>query len=275
MLQNGIVSEHPAPIRQEPRYIITGRDLAEFVHNDTYECYTNACNILMDWKVPFNPGLQQTLKDNPTERFFINCGKPDMLAAITMIGRNSLLAAWNHKWNDMMLRPEAYGIEVERVFKDKRNRYGVAPDLLRNPVLQAIISKFDSHLLTQVYPEGCPLHPSTPAGHAAIAGACITVLKFFFEERFVIDIYEPDSDGVNLLLTGQKASILDELHKLAYNISIGRNWAGVHYYMDSIRGLELGESVAIDSLKDLICRYPHKTNITFTRFNGTSITISS
>jgi hypothetical protein len=38
-----------------------------------------------------------------------------------------------------------------------------------------------SFLLSQAFAEGSPKHPSYPAGHGAVAGACITVLKFFFD----------------------------------------------------------------------------------------------
>ena len=38
-----------------------------------------------------------------------------------------------------------------------------------------------SFLLSLAFAEGSPKHPSYPAGHGAVAGACITVLKFFFD----------------------------------------------------------------------------------------------
>src|SRR5438132_8173875 len=40
--------------------------------------------------------------------------------------------------------------------------------------------------LPSAYPEGCPQHPSYAEGHGAIAGACVTVLKAFFNENSVI-----------------------------------------------------------------------------------------
>ena len=36
-----------------------------------------------------------------------------------------------------------------------------------------------TYLLGLTYPEGSPLHPSYPSGHATLAGACITVIKAF------------------------------------------------------------------------------------------------
>jgi len=40
----------------------------------------------------------------------------------------------------------------------------------------------------QSYPEGSPTHPAYPTGHGVVGGACITVLKFFFDGTFVIPI---------------------------------------------------------------------------------------
>lgn len=268
-VQNGNVSETLASQRNSSRYLITGRDLACYVHHDEpFQAFYNACVILMDMNVPMNPGIMKLLNSNKSEGHFVNFGKPDIQSSISMVGRNALLATWYIKWNSMFLRPEAFGIEVERVFMDKHNKYGISPELLRNPVLSTIRSLNGNVLLSQVYPEGSPLHPSTPSHHAAIAGACVTVLKFFFDANHEIEVYEPDIDGQNLINTGKRSTVGDELNKLASNISFGRNWAGVHYHMDATRGMKLGQSVAISCLQDLIQRYPVPVDISFHKFNG-------
>jgi membrane-associated phospholipid phosphatase len=41
-----------------------------------------------------------------------------------------------------------------------------------------------------------------------------------------------------------------ELNKLAANIGIGRNVAGIHWRSDGIDGFKLGEAVAINILRD-------------------------
>lgn len=80
------------------------------------------------------------------------------------------------------------------------------------------------------YPEGCPLHPAYPTGHAAIAGACVTVLKAFFQAAFVIpNPVEESLDGLLLLpYRGPDLAVGGELNKLASNIAVGRDTAGVH-----------------------------------------------
>lgn len=268
--QNGIIKDENPRTRKLPRYIITGRDLAHYVKSDDLcQTFYNTHSILLDMKVPMNPGIAKL----PTEDHLIDLGKYDVQATIGMIARNSLLAAWYVKWNSLFLRPEAYGIEVERVYRTNRNKYGVSLELLKNPVLEAIRSKNKSSLLTQVYPEGSPLYPSSPSSHAVVAGACVTALKFFFDMNHEIEVYEPDKNGENLIKTGKIVTIGDELNKLACNLSIGRNWAGVNYYMDTISGLKRGEKVAISCLQELIYKYPMQLSINLCGFNNCIINI--
>lgn len=73
-------------------------------------------------------------------------------------------------------------------------------------------------LLTQ-YPEGCPNHPSYPAGHGcAVAGGVAKILNAF-------DLNEYQTQ--ELLLT-------------AYQWSMFRSFAGVHYAVDNVAGLAIG-----------------------------------
>jgi hypothetical protein len=44
----------------------------------------------------------------------------------------------------------------------------------------------DSFLLPQAFPEGSPMHPSLPQGHATVGAACATILKAWFDESFII-----------------------------------------------------------------------------------------
>ena len=94
------------------------------------------------------------------------------------------------------------------------------------------------------------MHPAYGAGHATVAGGCVTMLKAFFEmfedcdsgkERELCDkggkaiVYVPNETGTQLVQDKKfkdKLTIQGELDKLAANISIGRNMAGVHYYSD-------------------------------------------
>ena len=53
-----------------------------------------------------------------------------------------------------------------------------------------------------------------------------------------------------------------ELNKLAANIAIGRNMAGVHYRTDYIESVKLGEMVAISILEDQKKTYFEKYSLT-------------
>ena len=65
-----------------------------------------------------------------------------------------------------------------------------------------------------------------------------------------------------------------ELNKLASNIAIGRNIAGVHWRSDATESLKLGEAVAISVLRDQRPTYNEDfAGFTFTKFDGTRVTV--
>ena len=154
----------------------------------------------------------------------------------------------------------------------------VHADVLNSAALKTTYALSGTHVLPSAYPEGCPIHPSYPAGHAVIAGACVTALKAFFNEATVIaDPVESSEDGQSLRsYRGPMLTVGDELNKLAANITIGRDAAGVHYRSDGIQGLLLGEDVAIGLLRDIATTYSESfPGFTFTKFDGMRITICS
>lgn len=260
--QNGEVTKKLAGMNPGARYIVTGRDLAYYGYvSNIYDPYYNAIRILE------HLGIPRRAKGSKTQQRYINGGVADVEAVLGMVGRNALLAAWYTKWNGMGVRPEAVGIEVERIFKTGHNPCSISDTLLKNSVLPAIYNKQKSYLLPQVYPEGAPLCPGYPSGAATVAGACVTVLKFFYECNHDIEIMQPDADGKYLIKTGKKVTVSAELDKLASNIAYSRAWAGVNFWVDIIAGLKKGERVALSCLSDLVHRYPDKFSITIRRFN--------
>ena len=64
-----------------------------------------------------------------------------------------------------------------------------------------------------------------------------------------------------------------ELNKLASNISIGRNWAGVHYFSDYVESLRMGEQIAIGILEEQKLTYRENFSMTVPLFDGGSIRI--
>lgn len=82
-------------------------------------------------------------------------------------------------------------------------------------------------------------------------------------------------DGLSLVpYRGTALTVGGELNKLASNISLGQDVAGVHWRSDGIEGLTLGEAVAMKVLAQLRTTYPeHFDGFRFTRFDGKAITI--
>lgn len=64
-----------------------------------------------------------------------------------------------------------------------------------------------------------------------------------------------------------------ELNKLAANISIGRNMAGVHYFSDYYDSLRMGEAIAIGMLEEQALCYPTDPFVmSLKTFDGLSVT---
>jgi hypothetical protein len=120
------------------------------------------------------------------------------------------------------------------------------------------------------------LHPSYAAGHAAVAGACVTLLKAWFPESYVIqNPVTVSADGLSLVpYNGPPLTIGGELNKLASNVATGRNIAGAHWRSDAVESLMLGEAIAISIHKDQRLTYNEDfAGFTLTKFNGTTVVI--
>jgi len=250
---NGSTRYALAAWRQQSRYIITPRDLAAYVWKDfSYQAFQNAALILIGMggavASPRNP-----YRTTRAQAGFVNFGGPMVLDFVARAANAALRATWFQKWQvHRRARPE------ETAARLQAGSIGVHPDLAQNEVLAAIRDRYGSVVLPMAYPEGCPLHPSYPGGHSAIAGACVTVLKVLFNPAAIIpSAIVPDEAGHSLRLwTGVPLTVGGELEKLASNMTFGRDDAGVHYRTDGIAGLKLGEQVAISMLRDLFPALP-------------------
>jgi hypothetical protein len=129
----------------------------------------------------------------------------------------------------------------------------VAAEVLASEAMAEVTRRHAGALLPQAYPEGCPTHPSYPAAHAVIAAAGTTVLKAFFDESYLVPSpVVPAPDGLSLLpYAGPPLAIGAELDKLAWNVGMGRNFAGIHWRSDVAAGLEMGEAVALAVLREM------------------------
>jgi len=102
-------------------------------------------------------------------------------------------------------------------------------------------------------------------------------LKAFFEESLPVpNPVVASRDGSRLESYSGRVTIGDELNKLANNVALGRDWAGVHYRSDGVDGLEVGEQQAIGLLLDYSRTYREQFNgLNLTKFDGTHITIDN
>jgi hypothetical protein len=65
-----------------------------------------------------------------------------------------------------------------------------------------------------------------------------------------------------------------EINKLASNIGIARNFAGVHWRTDYSDALKLGEAIALSILMDQSGVYSETfSGFTITKFDGTTVTV--
>lgn len=272
-IQNGAA---PAPFVQDAtlRYIYNNRALAAYLRADfTYHAFLNAALILL--ATPDSLDAENPYGTSPTQIGFATLGGPDILDLVAHVGNLALKAAWYQKWLvHRRLRPEAFAGAVH-VAKTMGVPFPIHADLLSSSVLNAVFSRHGTYLLPVAYPEGSPAHPSYPSGHATFAGACATVLKAVFNEALPIPApVVASADGLSLIPYAGALTVGNELNKLAANLAIGRDAAGIHWRSDGIEGMNLGEACAIALLRDLRSCYNEQfPGVTLTKFDGTTITV--
>lgn len=259
----------------EPLYVRSGRDLGEYVHRDfAYQPYLAAALMLLRWGTPVDGG--NPYKHSRTQGGFATFGPQYVLTHLATAAQLALHASWYAKWVvHRRLRPEELGGRLHNQIEG-RAEYPLHRELLESDVVARLRDHGRGWLLPQAYPEGCPAHPSYPAAHAVVAGACVTVLKAFFDETYVVpEPVEAAPDGRSLLAwKGTALTVGGELDKLASNIALGRDFAGVHWRSDSAEGLRLGEAVAFELLRERRL-LPNETFTGFSlrRFDGKRVTV--
>jgi hypothetical protein len=282
-VQNGFFTGLQDQVDPQLRYRRDGRDLATFTHLDVlYQAYFTAFLVLNTIGAPLNPG--NPYNHSKTENGFGTFGGPDFAGTLTEVATKALNAVWYQKWFvHLRPRPEAIGGIVHLIKTGQENETDVKLSnvILNSQGLQQSFNKYGTWLLSQAFPEGSPCHPAYPTGHGTVAGACITVLKFFFDGTFNIpNPMLPTSDGLSLEpytgLDAGELTVNGELAKLGHNVSFGHGiHAGIHWRSDTDTSLLLGEAVALSFLRDRARTYNEPFTVNITKFDGTTATITN
>jgi hypothetical protein len=283
-VQRGI-AQGPDAFDPVPRYLRNGRDIGQWVHIDVlFQAYFQAFLILAGAGAPFDDG--NPYNDNPSQMGFGTFGGPHIATLLCEVATRALKAVWYQKWFvHRRLRPEVMAERVHRTLFAGAG-YPVHAEILNSfndsNRLQGFMPAGNA-LLPMAFPEGSPTHPAYGAGHATVAGACVTILKAWFKEttRLVdigLDPLQPTDDGLSLVpYTGSDAGDLTvggELNKIAANVALGRNTAGVHWRSDATESMKLGEAIAIGILRDQRACYNEVFNgFSLTKFDGTTIVV--
>jgi hypothetical protein len=275
-MQRGMITG-PPNFNGLSKYIYSGRMLAGVVHNDPmYWAYYNA-SILMFFH---NLDLEYSGSDVTTA--WTDQGRADGLSAIAEVSLGALRVAWNSKYNiGLKIRPEVMAHRIDQIVNNVLT--GGEFDTIKNHLvhgqdtLAAVLAANSNYLLNMTYPEGSPTHPSYPAGHAVLAGACVTVMKAYFKTHDASNNpllwpmqTQHSLDGLSRVdyneTDANQITISGEINKLGCNMSIGRNIAGVHYRADGDHGMDLGEQFAIKFLQSKLKEYISTYNGMITDF---------
>ena len=303
------------PFNGGARYISTMRDLARFVNRDAlHQAYFNAALFLDAVGAPLDEGNPYA-GDNPLyvrEAGFATLGGPDLLTLVSEVASRALKAVWRQKWLvHRRCRPEVFGGLVQMQLQgppgQARKDYGIGEVVTASKALHHIRKNNGGDcFLPMAFSAGSPNHPAYGAGHATVAGACITILKAWFKEDVPLyqsltpnhqALKEPwelngletggllkpgqhvngeyfDDPGIYMGDDAHLMTVGGELNKLASNIAMGRSMGGVHWRSDNTRSLRLGEQIACEILRKRVDEYAEqRVSFSFRSFDGELITI--
>jgi hypothetical protein len=290
-IQNGAAPKRQLQFDATPRYITTGRDLAEYIHTGpalgwaaalilatpgggTDKRYSGMYPPAEAVSYPSNPYRKSKTQSSAGATFGLMYVQALLATGIS----NSVRASyWQKYFVHRAVRPEAYGGMAHHRLVNGVSDYPLHDNFLKSEALDRSKAKYGTYLLSQTYPEAAPLHSTYPGGATSVGAVTATLLKAFFDEsRVVANPVQPDpADPTRLVpYSGPPLTVGGELNKLAVNFGFGRNWAGIHWRSDAAASMALGEEVAISMLRDerMTLREPFD-GFSFTRFDGSRVTI--
>ncbi|MEO8658085.1 MAG: vanadium-dependent haloperoxidase [Bryobacteraceae bacterium] len=278
------------------RRIRNMRDLARFVNKDAlHQAYFNAALLLSNWNAPLAPGNPYNTATGAIkhQRPFGTLGGPHLLAQVSEVAARALRVVWLQKWGVYRrLRPEVYGGLMEAQ-ANRGVKCGLPNLAFQTEACKRVVAGHGNHLLPIAFTAGSPAHPAYGAGHATVAGACVTILKAWFDEKALfsdivknaihpitrqpVNLWAPNASGLDPMntYTGTDLTLQGELNKLAANVAMGRSMGGVHWRTDNTRSLRLGEKIATIILRREAGDYQEKPTWSYTNFDGNAVTITA
>ncbi len=262
----------PTPTESTPVFLRNGRDLSTYLLTDYgAQPALEAALILNRVGAPPNASLPVL----PSNEAGLIGGFNQFVQLLGGAQGPAIAACFYQKWQvHRRARPDAYSGRVHNHLTGRAN-YPIPAELLNSAALAATFSRSGNYLLPMAYRVGNPVHPSYPAGHASSVGATVTVLKALYRGDFVLTGNKVASaDGSSLLDYAGPLTVEGELNKLAANIALGRDTAGVHFRSDSVEGLLQGERVALAFLAELRETLPASfAGFTLRTFSGVQVTV--
>lgn len=299
------------------RHISTIRDLARFVNRDAlHQAYFNAALFLDAIGTPVDDGNPYKGNLYVREGGFATLGGPDLLTLVSEVASRALKVVWRQKWLvHRRARPEVYGGLAQMQFKGyngTKRSYGLPAWVASTNAATRIMAlnkgynggKDATLFLPMAFSAGSPAHPAYGAGHATVAGACVTALKAWFDEDAKLGallekaqqngsrkdpgelkgLLQPGAriNGENFCepqpycgSDADKITVGGELNKVASNVAFGRSMGGVHWRSDNTRSLRIGEQIAIEILRKRTDEYAERpVSFTFRSFDGHMIQIT-
>lgn len=113
------------------------------------------------------------------------------------------------------------------------------------------------------------------SGWQALFATPLTFIEGLPPAKRLSSNYRTNADGSELVAAGNLGLTIEgEINKIATNIAIGRDMAGVHYYTDYFESLRMGERVAVGILQEQMLTYREPVTMRFTSFDGDRILLS-
>jgi hypothetical protein len=199
-------------------FICNGQMLGSIVHTDALtQFYINAAVLASS--LGFKIWGKENMSNNTINTGFQTGGLPNLISALGEVSNQALISAWEQKYSYMRVRPEVFAQRIETI----KNNYNSVSGAPYYPDIKTICDRVGSdkesgcanilskiteqnanstYYLPLMYPEGSPTHPSYPAGHSVVAGACCTLLKAFYSATNSSGTDVSFSSGVKILTAG-------------------------------------------------------------------------